>query len=204
MSKLVYFGHSCFKLIADNGYEIVFDPYQKDSVPGCVLPSDFSANLVLCSHNHADHNAKDEVRVINANIQNPYRISTLNVPHDDHNGELRGMNLIHILQTKNEKIVHFGDIGRMINNFEIKVLQNADVIMIPCGGFYTIDAKTVMQIIDAIHPKTTVLMHYRKNKKGYDEIASIEEVKSYIPNISELNQNKIELQSQFGIVTLSA
>ena len=55
--KIIWHGHSCFEITGKDG-TIVFDPYQANSVPG-LNPLKLKANLVLCSHEHEDHNARN-------------------------------------------------------------------------------------------------------------------------------------------------
>ena len=56
---LRWYGHSCFRLDFGEGGSVIFDPYAKGSVPGAELPKKPEADLVFCSHDHADHNAAD-------------------------------------------------------------------------------------------------------------------------------------------------
>ncbi len=175
MSKITInsYGHSCFKVTKD-GYSIVLDPYKKGSVPGVELPEDLSADCVLCSHDHGDHNAKEAVALIEGNTPT-MTAEFITVPHDDVNGAKRGMNKVAILNTGGIRIVHFGDIGRVCTEEEYAKLQGSEVIMIPVGGFYTIDARQAKEIADRIGPKVTVLMHYRSGSAGYEVLAPIEE-----------------------------
>ena len=50
-----------------------------------------------------------------------------------------------------------------------------DVLMLPVGGFYTIDAETAKRVADAIAPRVIVPMHYRHGSHGYDVIATVED-----------------------------
>ena len=59
--NIIWHGHSCFEIIGKDG-TIVFDPYQANSVPG-LNSLKLKANLVLCSHEHDDHNARNCVEV---------------------------------------------------------------------------------------------------------------------------------------------
>ena len=60
--ELTYIGHSCFKL-EDQGFTVIFDPYADGHVPGYGNIRE-KADLVLCSHEHADHNGRDTVEMI--------------------------------------------------------------------------------------------------------------------------------------------
>ena len=47
---LTWNGHACFTFDTDEGV-VVFDPYQRDYVPGLRLP-ELAGDTVLCSHGH--------------------------------------------------------------------------------------------------------------------------------------------------------
>lgn len=202
MSVLEYMGHSCFVLHADNGWTAVFDPYAEGSVPGLSLPR-LCADAVYASHSHADHNGVQEAEVKKTHVS-PFEVRSLLTDHDEEGGRLRGKNQIFILSNASSKIAHFGDLGRMLTEEEEKELSGCDLIMIPCGGYYTIDAKEAGKIIEKLKPKLAVLMHYRTKHSGYEEIASFEEVKEAIPEAVLLEESEVVLGTKEGIIALTA
>ncbi len=50
-----------------------------------------------------------------------------------------------------------------------------DVLLIPGGGYYTIDAIQAKDLAEAIGPRVTVPMHYRGEDFGYDVIGTLED-----------------------------
>ncbi len=201
-TTITYLGHSCFCITAENGYRIIVDPYEKGSVPGLELPRHLEAEEVYCTHEHHDHNARDLITLSGRDLANPWKESTLTVPHDDANGTKRGMNHMLILEGEGHKIVHFGDLGRLLTMEETAVLAGADCILIPCGGYFTIDAGQAAEIIAQLHPQLTILMHYRTGAKGYDVLADLKDVRQAIPETVSLRQNSITLGTAAGIITL--
>lgn len=201
MTKITYYGHSCFIVSAENGYTVCFDPYENDSVPGLRLPQPMLADKVICSHEHKDHNASHLITIRKDGPENPWKISALSVPHDHHEGAHRGMNAITILQNDDEKIIHFGDLGRELKKGEAELLKNAGVIMIPCAGYYTIDAIEARRTIELLKPQLTILMHYRFADTGYDVQMSRTEVEKCIP-AENLMGNAVEYGERQGIITL--
>ena len=181
MTVLEYFGHSCFRITAANGYQVVFDPYETGSVPGVDLPADLCADAVYCSHGHADHNAAHLVKLRQDGPVNPFVMTEITVPHDDAGGTKRGMNVIRRLQADDFSVIHYGDIGRPLTDEETAALKGADLILIPVGGYFTIDAVQAEKIIRDTAPKTAVLMHFRSAAGGYDVIAHIDDVRKIIP-----------------------
>ena len=168
--KIKYHGHSCFSVISDN-YTIVLDPYKE--VEGYDTLS-LTGNEVICSHGHSDHGYKDAVKIIE-NTNNPFTVETIHVFHDDTNGSQRGLNDINVLCAENKKVVHMGDLGHMLDEDIINSLKHCDVLMIPVGGFYTIDHKQALELIKQIEPKYIIPMHYRDGKHGFDVLESIDD-----------------------------
>lgn len=196
--KISYLGHACFKVVGNKG-SIVFDPYEDNSVPGLKLIN-VESDMVSCSHEHADHNAKEKIK-LTGNVFD-YPIEKINVPHDEAEGTLRGMSDITIVNMDGKKIIHYGDIGRNLTNDEIKKLSKADVVMIPCGGHYTIDAEQSKKIIEQTSPILTILMHYRKENIGYDVLSDIEEIKKVMLTIKEVDKDEIDSNDYEGIITM--
>ena len=60
--KITWLGHSCFK-IEKNGYLLILDPYEDESVPG-LNPIREKANAVYCSHGHGDHHGEQCVEIL--------------------------------------------------------------------------------------------------------------------------------------------
>ena len=187
--ELEYLGHSCFKLTSDN-FTIVLDPYAPSSVPG-LEDLALTANLVLCSHTHADHGCSSAVKVVYKEC-NPCRITQLKCFHDDDNGNKRGQNIIHIIENENLRVAHFGDIGHALSETLVKELGRIDVALLPVGGYYTVDATVAHKIVEALNPKTVIPMHYRTTTTGYDEIATVKPFIEYFEDV-EYDGSKIEL-----------
>lgn len=187
--RIESYGHSCYR-ITYAGKSAVLDPYENGSVPGLRLPENITADCVYCSHEHGDHNAAHLIRTAQPETD-CFRAEFITVPHDDAEGALRGMNRVTFLHAGNCRIVHMGDIGRMPTEAEYQLLSNVEVLLIPVGGHYTIDAAQAAEIIAKTSPKLTVLMHYRKADRGYDVIADINDVKKEFPSLKELDETCI-------------
>lgn len=170
--KLTWLGHSCFK-VESKGYTLILDPFEDGSVPG-YRDIRQEADEVLCSHEHHDHNARSVVTLRSAS-PSPFRITRISTYHDDVKGEKRGSNIIHILDDGQVRIAHMGDLGCELEPQQLEELKGLDAVLIPVGGFYTIDAAQAKKLIDQIQPKVTVPMHYRSDAFGYDVIGTLDE-----------------------------
>lgn len=187
--KLIWHGHSCFSLISQDG-TLVFDPYKNHCVPGFTLPA-LEADIVLCSHGHDDHNAKELVKL--SQHEASFQIQKIETYHDNQMGKLRGKNTVHIVQTEGMKVVHMGDIGC---DFDMTDILHCDVLLIPVGGYYTIDTKTALEFIQKIQPRIVIPMHYRSDDFGYDVLSTIDEFKENVGNCVELDTNTIEISKE--------
>ena len=202
--RIDFLGHACFKVSFENR-SVVFDPYENGSVPGLKLPEPLGAGRVYCSHEHGDHNARHLIHETDP-LHDPFEVSFLMVPHDDANGALRGMNRITIVKLGACRIIHMGDIGRLPTEEEYEQLCDADVMMIPAGGHYTIDAKQAAEIIARAKPKLAILMHFRKGQTGYDVIADIADVRKAFDSLREYEESSIcfdEADVPKGVITLT-
>ena len=167
--KIEYLGHSCFRI----NDSLVIDPYKDGSVPG-LSPLRVSGAKAICSHEHADHSGRECVEI----VERPCDFEITEVPsfHDDAGGALRGANTIFVITSDNgEKLVHLGDLGHFPNEKQLAAISGADYLLIPVGGYYTIDAKTAAEICEAAKPKCIIPMHYRTFDSGYPEIGMVDE-----------------------------
>lgn len=167
--KIEYLGHACFLI---DGC-LVIDPYKDGSVPGL---SDLrvSAVKVICTHEHTDHSGRECVKLVPGACE----LEIAEVPswHDDANGALRGPNTIFVITSSSgEKLVHLGDLGHFPNEEQLKAIADADYLLIPVGGYYTIDAEMAVRICGAANPKCIIPMHYRTATSGYPELAEVNE-----------------------------
>ncbi len=206
-----YYGHSCFKITtkpAGRGKDdvaVFFDPFDK-SVG--LRPPQGQADLVLVSHNHADHNnveaLKGEPYVID--IPGEYSAKGANIIgiasyHDDKNGAERGENTIYVLEAEDLRICHLGDLGSDLSEKQLEKINGIDILMIPIGGGnYTIDGKKAVDIIKKIEPKIIIPMHYKikgstvdidDEKKFCNEIGNCPKEK-----VSKINIKKKDLEEK--------
>lgn len=196
---LTWLGHACFLLESEDG-RAVFDPYEPGSVPGLTLP-DLAADTVLCSHGHHDHCHAAGVR--QSRMRPGFTVETVHSFHDPEGGALRGENTIHIVTAEGKRIVHMGDIGHPLTPAQVQAVGAPDVLMIPVGGYYTVDAVTAKGICDALNPRTVVPMHYRGPGFGYDVIAPVTDFTALFDRVTVLDTNVLDLAAApSGVVVL--
>ena len=161
-----HIGHAEFLIELESGYRIVTDPYDA----GCGYPvRKERADAVLVSHHHHDHDATENVggtpQVIDTagktTLAKDITVTALEGFHDDEGGAKRGKTLLFLLEAEDLRIVHLGDLGCGLSKEQAEALRNPDILMIPVGGFYTIDGKQARDIARELGAKTVLPMHYK-------------------------------------------
>lgn len=198
---ITWLGHACFMLESES-YKILIDPYKDGCVPGLRLQKQ-CVHEVICSHEHTDHNFREIATILPA-LLSPFSVTSLATYHDDKNGSLRGKNKIHMLEAHGIKVVHFGDIGCDITDEQCDMLKNADAVMLPVGGFYTINAEQANAMLKKLSPRLVIPMHYKTDSFGFDELQDISEFTKLCRNAVFSQSNTIRLMeaSPCGCVVL--
>ena len=193
--KITWIGHSCFK-VEEAGYRVVFDPYDDGYVPG-LGPVRETAEEVLCSHEHGDHNARKRVTLASGS-ESPFTVTKIATFHDPLKGVLRGRNTIFILSANGKRIAHFGDLGCKLPADQLAQLKNLDVAMIPVGGHYTIDASQAADLVRKISPAHVIPMHYRGDGCDgsafcFDVIGTVHEFTDLMDSVSFTGTSTVDL-----------
>ncbi len=170
--KLQFLGHSCFLMEVDD-FRILTDPYSPQVGYGTL---DLQADLITVSHEHMDHNytaAASGAQVIKGLTPDALgwedvsfavgdiHVSSLATYHDDAAGKLRGRNAVFIFDIGDLRLVHLGDLGHLFNEGDVEKLKPVDVLFIPVGGHYTIDALEAKKVVEQLAPAVVIPMHYK-------------------------------------------
>lgn len=188
--KITWIGHSCFK-IESKGYTVILDPYEDGSVEG-LRPVREEADLVLCSHEHGDHNGRSCVSLRKGG-DSPFMIEKIETYHDDRQGSMRGRNTIHIFDDGECRVAHFGDLGCALTPEQADKLRNLDVALIPVGGFFTIDAGQAHRLAEELRPGIVVPMHFRSGKFGFDVLGTVDEYTALCPQVQTESGSVLEV-----------
>ena len=189
---VTYLGHAAFALDYQ-GARVVVDPYEDGSIPG-LCPIRERAAAVYSSHSHADHLAPGTVELTGE--QNPFRVSEFSCFHDDCRGEKRGPYTVRVFEAGGLRVAHLGDLGHPLTPELREGLRELDALLIPVGGYYTIDAATAAGVVQELQPKAVIPMHYRSEAGGYDVIAPIEDFLALLPSWQRLDSCRVEIDGQ--------
>ena len=168
---LEWIGHACFRMTANDGTVVMTDPYD-ESVGIEMIP--LKADLITMSHEHHDHSETCMIEGAPVIARGPQLAGAGSVTarvvdsyHDDAQGAKRGRNFIRIFEIDGLKVVHMGDQGCMPREDVLEAIESADVMMIPVGGTYTVDAEGAKAIIEAVRPVCVVPMHVKTQHCPY-------------------------------------
>lgn len=165
MLQIRWHGHSCFEIT--NEVTVVTDPHDGRSI-GIPAPS-AKGDIILVSHDHYDHNCvksveKEDSKVVTderkRNISN-VQIEGITTFHDESRGQKRGKNIIYKFTLDGINFCHLGDLGHKLEEETLNKIGQVDILFIPVGGTFTIDAERACDIIDKIKPRITIPMHYK-------------------------------------------
>ena len=200
--KIKWLGHASFMITSDSGIKIITDPYEPnyDYLGERLRYGEIkeSADIVTVSHEHTDHNYVSAVRGNPEALRGTAEVKGIGfrgIPtyHDDAKGQQRGENTIFCFEVDGVRVCHLGDLGHQLNDKQVAELGSVDILLIPVGGFYTIDAKVATQLCDRLKPKVIIPMHFRNDKCTFP-IAGADEFLQGKEGVSRLDMSEVEFK----------
>lgn len=216
--EIKYLGHSSF-LIKTKTAKIVTDPFDPEMV-GLKFPKT-EADIVTVSHQHADHNQVKNVIGVNdilplvINMPGEFekmgvRVFGFQSYHDKTRGSERGENILYKFEGEGTSVLHCGDLGVIPEESFLETIGEVDILMVPVGGFYTIDAEEAAQLVRKIEPSIVIPMHYnhsRLNQKKFGQLTGVSEFtkKFGIENLTPIPKlvfKKEEIEQEMKVIVL--
>jgi L-ascorbate metabolism protein UlaG (beta-lactamase superfamily) len=163
--QIRWHGHSCFEIT--DSIRVVLDPHDGRSLG--IKPPSASADIVLISHDHYDHNSFKSIRGEHKNVFafvgefdfKGVRFTGLPSDHDEFGGAKRGKNVMYVMNIDNVSICHCGDLGNIPGTDVTDKIKGVDILMIPVGEVYTMNLNNILKFIDIVGPRVIIPMHYR-------------------------------------------
>lgn len=163
--KIKWLGHSCFLLTSGSNVKILTDPF--DDTIGYDLPVE-EADIVTTSHKHYDHNNIEVARGDFTHLDSPGKhevkgitITGVSTWHDDAKGSKRGENIVYIFEIDGLRVCHCGDLGHVFSPQQVAEAGHVDILLVPVGGIYTVDAFEALKIVKQLKPAVTIPMHFK-------------------------------------------
>ncbi len=195
--KIRWLGHASFMITSETGIKIITDPYvtTENLNYGEIKES---ADIVTVSHEHGDHSNVSAVRGNPEVVRGTAKVKGIGfkgIPtyHDDAGGKSRGNNTILCFEVDGIRVCHLGDLGHPLSDKQIAELGSVDILLIPVGGFYTIDAKVASQLCDRLKPKVIIPMHFKNDKCAFP-IAGVDEFLQGKEGVSRLDVSEVEFK----------
>lgn len=202
-------GHSSFKL-KGKSVTLVTDPFDS-TFTGLKFPKHTACDIVTVSHEHKDHNEVTQLegKPFIVKGAGEYDIKGVDIIafSTEHGGGAPEKNTVYRVEMEELTIVHLGDLGRLLTTAEIDLLDGVDILFIPVGGTYTIDAVQAKKIIAEIEPKVVIPMHYDRPGLAMKDLAPVsvflkEMEKEQVIAQPKLSVSKGKLPEEMQIVVL--
>ena len=176
---------------------MAIDPFGRETG---LTPPRFKADVLLVTHDHEDHSNIEAIQGEPFLIKGPgeYDVKDITVQglqsfHDKRKGQDRGLNTIYVIEIEDVRVCHMGDFGEGELREDLREkLGEIDILLIPVGGVYTIDAEEASKIVSELEPKIVIPMHYRIEGLNY----KIDQVEKFI---QEMGEKKIEPEERLVI-----
>ncbi len=205
--KISWLGHASF-LIETSDKMIMTDPFNEE-VGYPIYEGEI--DYVTVSHDHWDHNAvhllKGEPQVIKTvgeHEVNEIQFQGIKSYHDPEAGKLRGENTIFKISAEGIDVVHLGDLGHLLTDEHLSSLGNVDILLIPVGGTFTVNAEEALTIVKQLNPKIVIPMHFDTPHLSFD-LAPVEDFTKFFDLVTkkpylEIKQDNLKGENQIVIL----
>jgi L-ascorbate metabolism protein UlaG (beta-lactamase superfamily) len=143
-------------------------------------PEGVTADLVLITHEHADHNGVETIggdptvlRSTAGRLESPIgEVVAIASEHDEAAGTQRGPNTIFVFSLDGVRVAHFGDFGQLgLRDEQAAAIGQVDLVFLPLGAGPTIGPDQASAIVERLSPRWVVPMHYRTHRISFLEPA---------------------------------
>ncbi len=177
MMQIFWLGHASL-LVESGGKKLISDPF--DEKLGYPLWEE-EVDVATVSHEHWDHSAVDRLKGSPIKVQAAgefnvagFKIKGFPTYHDQSEGRERGLNIIFKIEAEGISLLHLGDLGHILSPKQCAALGEIDLLMVPVGGVYTVNAAEAYDVVQAIKPRIVIPMHYNTPHLSF-ELAPVEE-----------------------------
>ncbi|MFO7674969.1 MAG: MBL fold metallo-hydrolase [bacterium] len=201
--KLKWLGHSAFLLVAADGTRLLTDPYVAGSYDGALGYGRITepADGVTVSHDHPDHagfaTLPGNPRLVNGTGEfsiGAFTVRGFHSWHDGENGAKRGANVIYVFEADGLRVCHCGDLGHALGADLATAIGAVDVILVPVGGVYTLDARGAHTVARQLEARVIVPMHFKTSRLGF-KIAPVDEFLADQARLTRTGTAEVELDA---------
>jgi L-ascorbate metabolism protein UlaG (beta-lactamase superfamily) len=216
--RVEWYGQSAFRVSASD-QAVFIDPFgDVSTLAGRGIQFEYpairgvSADLVLVTHEHLDHNGVEAIagapavlRSTAGRLESPLgEVVAIASEHDAAAGTERGPNTIFVFSLSGARVAHFGDFGQSaLREEQAAAIGAVELLFLPVGGGPTIDAGQAAAIVGRLSPRWVVPMHYRTPRIGFLETAEgFLELMSDVHTLRETGFDTDQLPSVPGPLTV--
>ena len=199
--KIKWLGHSCFLITSGDGVRIITDPYAVGEGIN-YSPMKETADVVVVSHDHDDHSNVSAVKgtpemVEGSGIKTAKDVQFRGIAtyHDTSQGTQRGPNTVFCFTVDDMKLCHLGDLGNVLNPRQVNEIGAIDILFVPVGGFYTIDASVASQVCNQLKPQVAIPMHFKTPSCAYP-IAGVEDFLKGKKNVRRVEDSEVDFDKE--------
>lgn len=164
---LEYIAHASFVLEATNGQRLVIDPYNSERWLGYTFPENVTADFVLVTHPHYDHDASyyfksPAIREAGEYTLGAFRVTGVATKHaGGYGAEFKQKSTVFVVETGGVRVAHFGDAGPL-DAEQLKRIGRVDVVLLPIDGDdHILKPAQIDEIRRQLKPSIVVPMHYQ-------------------------------------------
>ncbi|MBI4297797.1 MAG: MBL fold metallo-hydrolase [Chloroflexi bacterium] len=201
--KVKWLGHASFLLTAESGSCIITDPYQPGAF-GTINygPIEEPADIVTVSHDHGDHNDAKSIKGNPQIVNTPgerqvsgIRIKGIPAHHDTSGGRERGSNIIFCFTLDGMNVCHAGDLGHQPTAGQLSQIGQVDVLLVPVGGKFTLDAKGANDLVETLKTKVVIPMHFKTPKCDLP-LAGVDDFLKMRKDVKRLKASEVSLKKE--------
>jgi len=199
--KVKWLGHAAFLITSEEGTKIITDPYQPGQFGVDYGKIKDAADIVVVSHDHADHNYVQGVpgnpKVVKGAGKHQVKgieFRGIASYHDDGGGSQRGPNNIFCFTVNGVELCHLGDLGHELSQQQLKEIGAVDVLLLPMAGTFTIDAATANRIVDRIKPRVAIPMHFKTDKCPSFPVTDVKPFLTGKKNVKQMDSAEVEFK----------
>lgn len=190
-----YFGHAAF-FIKTKTAKIVTDPFDPKMM-GMKFPKT-QADIVTVSHQHGDHNFLDQIEGAQV-FDWPGEFEKVGVRifgyqsyHDKNKGADRGENILFKIEAEEISVLHLGDLGVVLDQEAVDEIGDVDILMVPTGGFFTIDPQEAVEVVRRIEPALVIPMHYQNDPMNPEIKSKLAPLSEFLEKIGQQEATFVE------------
>ena len=201
--KIQWLGHACFLITSDGGTRIITDPYTPGAFGLDYGPVAEEADVVTVSHDHADHNNVADVkgkpqvvRGVGSHEAKGIRFKGVATYHDTSSGRERGANTLFCFAVDGVNVCHLGDLGHELDDRTVTEAGPVDVLLVPVGGNFTVDAGVAHRVCEKLGPKVVIPMHFRNDRCPNFPVAGVDDFVRLRSSVKRLDASEVSISRE--------